>query len=195
MGKNLDNILHEIEESIKVKTLLKKESKTIEKIANLMISTIKSGNTIFFMGNGGSAADAQHMAAELIGQYNPKIKRPGLPAIALTANSSIVTAIANDISFEKIFSRQVEALVKKDDVIIGISTSGKSKNVVEAIKLAKSKGAKTVGLTGKGPNDLSKISDISLHIPSHNTQRIQESYFTVGHILCSLVENSISSSG
>ena len=191
MGKYLKNILSEIQDSSKVKDQLKHEAKVIEKIALVMITAIKSHHTIFLLGNGGSAADAQHIAAELVGQYSHKVKRPGLPAMALTTNSSIITAIGNDISFDNIFSRQVEAFVKKGDVVIGISTSGRSKNVTEAIRLAKSKGAITVGFTGKGDNSLSELTDIVLRVPSNNTQRIQESHITVGHILCSLIESDL----
>ena len=190
MGKYLKNILSEIQDSSRVKAQLKHEAKVIEKIALIMITAIKSDHTIFLLGNGGSAADAQHIAAELVGQYGHKVRRPGLPAVALTTNSSIITAIGNDISFDNIFSRQVEAFVKKGDVVVGLSTSGKSKNVIEAIKLAKAKGATTIGFTGKGDNQLSKLTDIVLHIPSNNTQRIQESHITVGHILCSLIESN-----
>lgn len=188
MAKFIKEIKNEISNSIIVKEKLKEEAETIEKISKIIIKTIKSGNMVFFIGNGGSAADAQHIAAELVGQYNHKIKRRGLPAMALTTNSSILTAIANDISFENVFERQVEAFVRENDVIIGISTSGRSKNIIKAMDLAKTKKAITIAFTGANENPLSKISDISLHVPSTNTQKIQECHITAGHIICALVE-------
>ncbi|MGI0088368.1 MAG: D-sedoheptulose-7-phosphate isomerase [Nitrosotalea sp.] len=191
MGKHTRAILEQISDSIDSKTKLKREAEVIEKIAVSLIKAINSGRTIFLLGNGGSAADAQHIAAELVGQYGHKIKRSGIPAIALTTNTSTITAIGNDLSFDKIFYRQVEAFVKSGDVIIGISTSGKSKNVIEAIKLAKLKGALAIAFTGKNKNPLSEICDIVLHAPSTSTQRIQECHITVGHILCDLVENNL----
>jgi len=186
----LDSIKNELEESSNVKKLLTHEAKTIEKIAIIVTKAIKSGNSIFLCGNGGSAADAQHIAAEFVGQFDHSVKRPAISASAFTTNTSTITAISNDISFDKIFYRQVEAFVKRNDVVIGISTSGKSKNVIEALKLAKKKKAITISFTGKNKSPLSKISDYTLHVPSTNTQRIQESHITVGHIICGIVENS-----
>lgn len=191
MGSHHNEILKEIQHSSHIKKLLCREAETIEKISQVIVNAIKSGNAIFIMGNGGSAADAQHIAAELVGQYEHNVKRPGLPVMALTTNSSILTAISNDISFEKIFYRQIEAFTKKNDVVIGISTSGKSKNVINAIKLSKSKGAVTIVFTGKGKNPLSKITDLVLQVPSTNTQRIQECHILVGHIICGIVEKSL----
>ena len=187
----IERIENEILDSVEVKKKLILQKQIILKIAHECVKSISQGNKIILCGNGGSAADSQHIVAELIGIFSHKIKRKALPAIALTTNTSIITAIANDISFNKIFSRQIEGICKKNDVVIGISTSGKSPNVIEAIKLAKKMKAKTVALTGKDKNSLSKIADISLNVPSKNTQRIQECHILIGHILCMLIENKL----
>ena len=179
-----------INESISVKEKLKDQIDIIEKIAKEAIKTLKAGGKIVLFGNGGSAADAQHIACELIGKF--KLDRESLPAIALTTNTSIITAVANDISFEEVFSRQVQGVVTSKDLVIGISTSGKSINVIKGILAAKNKGAKTVALTGKGGGKLATITDISLIIPSDKTPRIQEAHLTVGHIICEIVEKEIS---
>lgn len=189
MTKN--TILEQIDDSINTKKELRKIVPIIEKTSNILIKTINSGHKIVLFGNGGSAADAQHIAAELVGQYGHDIKRKSLPAMAFTTNTSILTAIGNDISFENVFSRQVEAFVKKGDAVIGISTSGNSKNVIDAIELAKSIGALTIAFTGKNPSNLSKICDVSLHVPSTSTQRIQECHILIGHILCGLIEDNL----
>ena len=139
-------------------------------------------------GNGGSAADAQHFAAELVGKF--KKQRRGLPAISLTTNSSILTAIANDFSYGDVFVRQVESIVKGEDVVIGISTSGNSPNVIAGIEKAKSMGVATIALTGK-TGSLGDISELSIRVPSEDTQRIQESHILIIHILCELVENHV----
>ena len=186
-------IEHELQDSIDVKKSLLRDVQTIQRIGKSMIKSVNSNHGIFFLGNGGSAADAQHMAAELVGLFGHNIKRAALPATALTTNSSILTAVSNDISFDKVFSRQVEAFVKKGDVVVGISTSGRSKNIIESIKLAKKKGAITVALTGKNKNPLSKIADVSMHAPSNNTQRVQECHITLGHIFCGMIESSLKS--
>ena len=191
MGKYTKAILEQITDSINSKTKLKGEADVIEKIAVALIKAINSGHTIFLFGNGGSAADAQHIAAELVGQYGHQIKRSAIPAVALTTNTSTLTAIGNDLSFDAIFYRQVEAFVKPGDVVIGISTSGKSKNVIEAVNLAKLKGALTIAFTGKNKSKLSATCDMVLHAPSTSTQRIQECHITVGHILCGLVEDNL----
>jgi D-sedoheptulose 7-phosphate isomerase len=187
-----DVILEQIDDSINTKKELRKIAPIIEKTTNILIKTINSGYKIILFGNGGSAADAQHIAAELVGQYGHDIKRKSLPAMTFTTNTSIITAIGNDIAFENIFSRQVEAFVKKGDAIIGISTSGNSKNVIGAIKLAKSLGAFTIAFTGKKTSKLSDICDITLHVPSTSTQRIQECHILIGHILCGLIEDNLS---
>jgi D-sedoheptulose 7-phosphate isomerase len=147
---------------------------------------LNSGNKILLMGNGGSAADCQHIAAEIVGRY--KRERRGLPAIALTTDTSILTSVGNDYGFEYIFSRQVEALCAPKDVVIGLSTSGNSANVVAGVEAAKKAGAYTVGLTGAGGGRLANLCDVTLVMPSSDTPRIQEAHILIGHILCELAE-------
>ena len=179
-----------INESISVKQgILRTHVDKIIEITNLLIDCFKNGNKVILFGNGGSAADSQHIAAELIGRFQKE--RPSLPAIALTTNASILTAIGNDYGFEQVFSRQVEALAKKGDLVIGISTSGKAKNVIAGIKKAKELGIKTVGLTGCDGAQLAKTTDVSLIVASNVTARIQESHITIGHIICELVEKQL----
>lgn len=161
----------------------------IEEIASLLISSLKNKGKILFLGNGGSAADAQHLAAEFVGRF--KKDRYPLAAIALTTNTSILTAVGNDFSFEEIFSRQIEALININDIVIGISTSGKSKNIIKAIQTARQLGVKTVGLLGKDGGDLSAIVDVPLIINSYDTPRVQEMHILIGHIICNIVETSI----
>jgi D-sedoheptulose 7-phosphate isomerase len=156
----------------------------------LIARALKNGKKVVLFGNGGSAADAQHIACELAGRF--KLERRGLPAIALTTNTSTITAIANDYGYDKVFSRQVEAIVDKGDIVIGISTSGKSPNVIEGVKAAKEHGAITVGLTGAEGGRLEKVVDICIKVPSDDTPRIQETHITIGHIICQLVEESLS---
>ena len=168
----------------------KKLSKQIENSITLIIKSINNGNKIVLFGNGGSAADAQHMAAEFIGRFMKE--RKSFPAIALSTDSSIITAIGNDYSFEKIFSRQAESLVKKGDVVIAISTSGESKNILEGIKTSKKIGAKIISLTGKNGTKMESNSDIFLNVPSTITSRIQEVHRTIIHIICEMVEDELS---
>ena len=168
----------------------KKLSKQIENSITLIIKSIKNGNKIVLFGNGGSAADAQHMAAEFIGRFMKE--RKSFPAIALSTDSSIITAIGNDYSFEKVFSRQAESLVKKGDVIIAISTSGESKNILEGMKTSKKIGAKIISLTGENGIKMKKNSDIFLNVPSTITSRIQEVHRTIIHIICEMVEDELS---
>ena len=165
---------------------LKKQADIIEVIAQIWIDTIKSGHKVIFCGNGGSAADSQHLATELMGKY--KLDRKPLPALSLTCNSSSLTAIGNDYGHDFIFSRQLEAIGQKGDVLIGISTSGNSKNVIEAFKVAKEKGIKTVAFVGKNGGEIKKISDIVLDVPSDITNNIQELHIIAGHIICEIVE-------
>jgi D-sedoheptulose 7-phosphate isomerase len=161
----------------------------IKKITTLFISTLKNNGKIIFMGNGGSAADAQHLVAELVGRF--KKERKSLPAIALTVNTSILTAIGNDFGFDEIFTRQIEAIGTPKDLLVGISTSGKSKNVIEAVKKAKELGITTVGFLGGDGGLLKEIVDIALVVPSYDTPRIQEMHILVGHIICELVEDNL----
>mgnify|MGYP003683927923 FL=1 len=157
---------------------------------NLIINSIKNGNKLIIFGNGGSAADAQHIAAELIGRF--KLERKSLPAIALTTDTSILTSLGNDYSYDTIFSRQCESLVLKNDVVIGISTSGNSKNVELGMKTALKKGAKTIGLLGHNGGIIKSVSDISIIVNSVDTANIQESHRVIYHIICNLVESQLS---
>ena len=162
---------------------------TIEAIGGSLSSALKQGQKILFAGNGGSAADAQHLAAEIVGRFEKE--RSGLAALALTTDSSTLTSIANDYGFESIFSRQLEALGQEGDVFIAISTSGNSANLVRAVEVAKAKGLVTIGMLGKNGGDLKALVDECLIVPSENTARIQEAHILIGHILCQLVEESL----
>jgi D-sedoheptulose 7-phosphate isomerase len=162
-------------------------SEKIEESINEMIKCFKRGNKIIIFGNGGSAADAQHIVAEFIGRFQKE--RKSLPAISLTTDSSIITSLANDYSYDIVFSRQCESLVSKGDIVMGISTSGKSKNVEEGIKTAKKKGAITIGLLGGDGGTIKNTVDISIVVPSTNTARIQEVHRVIYHIICDVVEN------
>jgi D-sedoheptulose 7-phosphate isomerase len=155
---------------------------------NRIIAAFKNGNKVLLFGNGGSAADAQHIAAELVGRF--KLQRRGLPAIALTTDTSIITALGNDYTFEYVFCRQVEALAQKDDVVIGISTSGNSPNVLKGIQSAAAAGCKTIGLLGGNGGTLKSEVDIAIVVPSNETPRIQECHILLGHIMCDVVERS-----
>ena len=179
-----------IKEDIEVKRLLlKNQVDAISRLARMILGAIKRGNKILIFGNGGSAADSIHAAAEFVGRFRKE--RRALPAIALTANISSLTAISNDYSFECIFQRQIEALGKRGDVAIGISTSGRSKNVIRGIKKASKMKLKTAVLAGKYIGSLSKIADISINVPSGNTPRVQEAHITILHILCEIIEDAL----
>ncbi|NQT76762.1 MAG: D-sedoheptulose 7-phosphate isomerase [Bacteroidetes bacterium] len=169
--------------------------KTIEGLGNdikeageFIVSTLKAGNKVLLFGNGGSAGDAQHIAAELTGRY--KTERKGLAAIALTTDTSALTAIGNDYGFDRIFDRQVEALGREGDLLISISTSGNSRNVLRALAYAKDNGMNTIGLSGKGGGDMRPLCDINIIIPSDDTARIQEMHILVGHVLCGIIDDS-----
>ncbi len=186
----LTGIIQRLKESASIlKAIAESGAGDIELAAQLIISAYKNGGKVVLLGNGGSAADAQHLAGELVGKF--MLKRQAFPAIALTTNSSILTAVANDWSYDTVFSRQVEALVTEKDIIIGISTSGNSPNVIEAIKLGKKKGAKTIALTGGDGGKLADAVDLVLSVPSDITPRIQEAHITIGHIICELVEREL----
>lgn len=161
----------------------------IESVVLKITSAIKNGNKVILFGNGGSAADAQHIAAELIGRF--KLERKSFPALALTTDSSILTSLSNDYSFDTVFSRQCEGLVKDGDVIIGISTSGNSKNVYNGLITAKKFGGYAIGLLGNEGGTISKIVDISITVDSKSTPRIQEAHRTIYHIICELVEKQL----
>jgi len=179
-----------IEKSIQTKIdLLNNSVSEIISVAEVMTNACRSGNTIFWFGNGGSAADAQHLACELVSRFF--LERKSISSIALTTNTSELTAIANDYHFEKVFSRQVEALVKPRDVVIGISTSGNSPNVIEGLRAAKQKGAVTVAFTGRTGGKMQKEVNFLVAVPSDVTPHIQESHIMIGHILCYLVEKEL----
>ncbi len=159
----------------------------LEEACKLLVDTLKNGHKVLLCGNGGSAADAQHIAAELTGRY--KSERGGLPAIALTTDTSALTAIANDYGYDKVFSRQVEALANRGDLLIGLSTSGNSNNVYLALQAATNNGCRTIGLSGKDGGKIRKLCDVNLIVPSDDTPRIQEIHILMGHILCQAVDN------
>ncbi|RMD88217.1 MAG: SIS domain-containing protein [Candidatus Dadabacteria bacterium] len=155
-----------------------------------IVESFKGGGKLLICGNGGSAADAQHMAAEFVSRLTKEFERPALPAIALTTDTSFLTAYANDCGYEGVFARQIEGLGRKGDVCLGISTSGSSKNVIRAFETARSLGLKTISLTGQG-DGLKLLSDIWISVPSTNTQHIQEAHLCIEHIICEMVEREI----
>ena len=160
----------------------------LEAASNLAVDVLKRGNKILLCGNGGSAADAQHIAAELTGRY--KTERRGLPGIALTTDTSALTAISNDYGYAKVFDRQVEALANKGDLLIGISTSGNSSNIISALKCAKDIGCHTIGFSGRDGGAMNQVCDINLVVPSDDTPRIQEMHILLGHTLCQIVDDA-----
>jgi len=180
----------QLRDSIKVKEdLLASQTDVIVKMAETLIDCLRGGNKVILCGNGGSAADAQHLAGELVGKF--AFERRALPAVALNANSSIVTAVGNDYGFEYVFSRQVEALAVKGDVASGLSASGNSPNVLNAMNAARSIGCRCLGFTGGDGGKLASACDLCLVVPSKKTWRIQEAHITVGHVLCDLVEKAV----
>ena len=187
MEKEIRTILNE---SIAVKEKLCQDSliASISKLTELVIACLKNGGKIILFGNGGSAADAQHIAAELMGRFTQE--RKALAAIALTCNSSNLTAISNDYDFKQIFVRQVEGLGKKRDLAIGISTSGTSPNVLAGISCASEMGMKTAALTSESGQKLAKMVDVAVSVPCKNTARTQEAHITIGHIICELAEKA-----
>lgn len=186
-----DKITSLIKNSIEVKnSLLTSDNITlIEKAADKIISVVKKGGKVLIFGNGGSAADSQHMAAELVGRF--KKERKAISAIALTTDTSIITALSNDYGYEASFKRQLEAHAKKGDIIVGLSTSGTAKNVIEALKFAKKIGIDAILLTGKDGGEAKDVSDIAVIVKSSDTARIQEAHILIIHILCELIEESI----
>ncbi|WP_027327521.1 D-sedoheptulose 7-phosphate isomerase [Helicobacter pametensis] len=168
-------------------TLQGLQSQIIE-VSSHLVETLKKGRKILICGNGGSAADAQHFSAELTGRY--KVERRGLPAIALSTDTSALTAIGNDYGFDFVFSRQVEALAEEGDVIFGISTSGNSINVIHALTEGKKKGCKSIGLSGKGGGKMNEVCDLHLVIPSNDTPRIQEMHILIIHLLCQSIDEA-----
>ena len=186
-----ESIKKQVEESILTKHLLIESGlKDIEKAAGLLIDAVNTSKKILWCGNGGSAADAQHLATELMGGMSDHDRKP-IPSIALTTDSSFITAWTNDTDFNSIFSRQIQGIGDTGDVLIGISTSGNSENVINAIRQANFKKLKTITLTGKTAGKIDGLADITIKVPSDNTQRIQECHIMIGQILCSLVEKSV----
>lgn len=185
-------IKESIKQSIEVKQKLLSDKKLLEAIrrtADICISSLKNDGKVLFCGNGGSAADAQHLAAELSGRFY--YDREPLFAEALHVNTSYLTAVANDYSYDEIYARLVKAKGKKDDVLIGISTSGNSENIIRAFKVAKILGMTTVGMTGLTGGKMKEYSDVLINIPSEDTPRIQEAHILAGHIICELIESAI----
>ena len=187
----IKKIEKQIIESIEVKKqIIKSCLPEINTAAKLMITSIRNGGKILWCGNGGSASDAQHLSTELMGGMSDHDRKP-IPSISLTTDTSFLTAWSNDADFESVFSRQIQGLGNSGDVLIGISTSGNSENVISAIKQAKYKDLKTIALTGYNPNKLKDLSDITINVPSKDTQRIQESHIMIGQILCDLLEENL----
>lgn len=184
-----DKIKAILSESISMKEKLKNSAPLIAQISQEIIKAYKNKGKVVLFGNGGSAADAQHIAAEFVGKFYKN--RDSLPALAFHTNTSVVTATANDFGYDKIFERQVSSFVENGDIVMGISTSGNSINVVKGLQKANEKGAITIGLTGQKENEIEKIADYCLKVPSNDTPRIQEGHITVGHIICYLVEQEL----
>jgi len=174
------------------KETMQSTGKLIEIAANICIDSLKNGNKILIFGNGGSAADAQHIAAEIVGRY--KVERKGLPAIALTTDTSVITAISNDYGYLHVFDRQVEALANEGDVLIGISTGGSSTNVISALKLSKALGCKAIGLSGKDGGKFNTLCDVNLIAIADETPRIQEMHILIGHTICHLIDQAFNTS-
>lgn len=172
-----------------VQALLESQLNEIERAGALLRDTLQQGHKVLLCGNGGSAADAQHIAAELVGRY--ELQRPAWPAIALTTDTSALTALSNDYGYEEVFARQVEALAVANDVLLALSTSGTSANVIKAAKKARSLGCKTIGLTGAGGEPLASLCDLAVVVPSQRTSRIQECHITIGHLWCELIDAEV----
>ena len=187
----MDQLIAEsLKKSIAAKeALFKNQGEDIKILAQWMIDTLKSGNKLLFFGNGGSAADAQHLAAEFVNRF--LIDRPPLAAIALTTDTSILTSIGNDFSYDDIFSKQIQALGKEGDLALGISTSGNSPNVLAAIDVARQMGIKTAALTGGNGGKLKEMADLTLNVPSKFTPAIQEAHIWVEHLLCQIVDEAL----
>lgn len=189
-NKIISNIVADrIKESIEIKEKILNNLSDIISAAKLIVKCLKQGNKIILFGNGGSAADAQHIAGELVGRF--KKERKALAAISLATDTSVLTCLGNDYGFKYIFSRQIQALAKKGDVIIALSTSGKSPNILQAISEAKKMGCKIIALTGEKGTPSDVQIDVCIKIPSQNTPRIQEAHITIGHIWCEIVEEQI----
>ena len=186
MKKKIKNYLQNVSNNFK---LLESQSNNIKIATNIMIEALNSKNKIIYCGNGGSAADSQHLSAELMGRY--KLDRKPLPAISLTVDTSAITAIGNDYGFEYIFSRQLEGIGNKGDILYATSTSGESKNVIKAIEKAKEIGIKVICVTGKDNNKMSEISNITIHAQSNETNHIQEMHIAIGQLICGIIEEEL----
>ena len=187
-----NEILNELQKSQSLITAIINDNllqENIEEVVNRMIQCFENGNKVLFCGNGGSAADSQHLAAEFVARFN--FDRPALNAIALTVDTSALTAIGNDYGYDYVFSRQVEALGVAGDILVGFSTSGRSKNVLAAFEAAKKQNITTIGMLGQDGRDIGNIADISLNMPSSETPKIQEGHIISGHIICALVEEKM----
>lgn len=192
MAGYFDHIRNHLINSSLLKTKIAESDDLVQRIYDasaMMIQCLQKGGKILWCGNGGSAADSQHLSAELVARLN--MTRPGLASLALTTDTSLITAWSNDVGFESLFSRQVEALGKKGDVLFGLSTSGNSPNVMEAVKSARKKEMISIALLGKLGGTIHEFTDLSIIIPSDNTQYIQEAHITIGHILCDLIESKL----
>jgi len=186
----VERIISAFKESAEVKLAFVELYKDqIYEVGSIMATALKEGNKILIFGNGGSAADAQHIAAEIVGRY--KRERRGLPAIALTTDTSILTAVGNDYGFETVFERQVEALCTPGDVVVGITTSGNSENVIRGLRKAHDLGATTVALTGRNGGKVAQIAHYTFIVPSYDTPRIQECHITLGHVLCEIIDEML----
>ena len=185
----MSDLITTINESLANLENLKDKDKEINYAAELIINCLKTKNKVIFCGNGGSAADSQHLAAELMGRYLKD--RSPLPAISLTVDTSALTAIGNDYGFENVFSRQLRGIGSEGDVLYATSTSGNSKNVIEAIKVAKDMGIKVIGITGKEPGKMDGECDVLVNVPSDKTNKIQEMHIIVGHFICGKVETKL----
>ena len=184
------NFTQTITQHVSVIDSLRESENLINEAASLIVSSFKSGGKVLFIGNGGSAADAQHLATELMVRF--KAERCSLPAFALTTDSSLVTAHTNDYDFNTLFSRQIEAVGRKNDILIAISTSGKSQNVIQGVQAAKKLGVNTIALTGHQGGDLKDLVDYCINVPSDETARIQEAHILIGHYLCQVVDENFS---
>lgn len=183
----IERIKQIAEQSIETKrAFFNSRAADVARAAEMIVGSLRAGGKLLIFGNGGSAADAQHIAAELVNRLERD--RPPVPAIALTTDTSILTSVANDRAFEEVFERQVRALGRPGDIALAISTSGNSSNVIRAVEAARSLGMKSIALTGRDGGKLRSLADLSLVVESHSTQRIQETHITIGHILCELVE-------
>ncbi len=190
MTDPVDAVRAQLAESARLKLWLAENlAEPLAAAARLVAEALARGNKVMFCGNGGSAADSQHLAAELVGRY--RRNRPGWAALALTVDTSALTAIGNDFGFDEVFSRQVEALGRPGDVLVAISTSGRSPNVLRAVETARALGLRTVGLAGRDGGPLAALVDVALVVPSDDTARVQECHITLGHILCDLVEEAL----